>query len=364
MIETGVVREPAGAEKRPDLIGIQMLRGLAASMVVLHHTLEESLASKAAPTSPDWLTTFGASGVDIFFVISGFVMVYASFASERPSIGAGTFLAKRFVRIYPFYWTCLLLILILWGLGFYRKLDPTPGIWLRAVLLLPTDQPVLTVSWTLVYEMYFYMLFAAALFLQWSRHVAVFGITTAIAALLAASLLLGDREDFLSNPIVIEFCMGMLLATAFRRLHVMPAWIGIAAGLSAIVLASLFVPHETTNGLPPAARVVAWGLPALLIVASSLSLKAVGSRLERAMAWLGDCSYAIYLTHPFVMVVFARIVKNQPRLSEMSLLPVVPFVVLICLAAGAAAHVLIERRLLDFGRRLLAPRRSEAALPR
>jgi exopolysaccharide production protein ExoZ len=341
------------ADRKPDLFGIQILRGVAAAMVVLHHALEESLASKAAPSSPDWLTTFGASGVDIFFVISGFVMVYSGFRSGQPAIRPGKFMAKRIMRIYPLYWACLLLMLALWVAGFYRKFDPSFALIARSALLLPTDKPIVTVSWTLVYEMYFYLLFAGTLFLK-SRAASLVATTTAIVLFLGGSLLLGNPTDFLSNAIVIEFCFGMALAVAFPHVATPSARAGMIVGFAALAAAPLIVPHESTNGLPPIARAIAWGLPAAIIVASSLSVDRLRSKLQQALVALGDSSYAIYLTHPFVLVAFARAVKDHPQLTSISLLPFVPLVFAACISAGISAHLLVELPLTRLARRLTA----------
>jgi exopolysaccharide production protein ExoZ len=128
-----------------ELFGIQIMRGNAASLVVLHHSLEESLASPIPPQSPDWLTTVGASGVDIFFVISGFIILHTSFPSDKPSLSPMEFVKRRLSRIYPFYWFCLIVTLSLWSAGLYRKLDPTLWTVVRAFLLLPTDYPIIGV---------------------------------------------------------------------------------------------------------------------------------------------------------------------------------------------------------------------------
>jgi exopolysaccharide production protein ExoZ len=155
MAKAAAVNLARSGGERVELVGIQILRGIAASLVVLHHTLEESGASTAPPTSPDWLTTFGASGVDIFFVISGFIMLHTSYPRGRPPVQPIDFVVKRVSRIYPFYWFCVFVALALWSVGFFRKLDPTFWSINRALLLLPADKPVISVSWTLVYEIYF-----------------------------------------------------------------------------------------------------------------------------------------------------------------------------------------------------------------
>ena len=359
MAKAAVANFARSGGERVELVGIQMLRGVAASLVVLHHCLEELLASTVPPTSPDWLTTFGASGVDIFFVISGFIMLHTSYPRGRPSIQPIDFVVKRVSRIYPFYWFCVLVTLALWSIGFLRKLDPTFWSINRAFFLLPTDKPIIGVSWTLVYEIYFYAIFTATLFFR-SRLASTLLATGAIALMLAIGNFAAD--DFLSNQIVVEFCFGMFLAYAFYHYQIPISVVryGWLVGFAILCLAPLYVVHDTTNGLPPPARWAAWGIPALIVVASFLGFVSGRSRWERLLVLIGDASYAIYLTHPLVMVAYARVLKDHPRLTIISQLPFVPLVFLICLVGGTVAHMLIERPLIDLARRLA---RHKSAAP-
>jgi peptidoglycan/LPS O-acetylase OafA/YrhL len=167
-----------------ELEGIQILRAAAALLVVLSHALHESLAAKALPESPDWLTAFGDVGVDIFFVISGFIMFYVSFPASRAPVKPAHFLWKRLTRIYPFYWFCLLLTLAFWWLGLVPSVVPDADMLVRSVLLFPSNYFVIGVSWTLVYEMYFYLIFAASL--SFARPlISLFGTTSAVLGLYA-----------------------------------------------------------------------------------------------------------------------------------------------------------------------------------
>src|SRR5690606_9125822 len=100
------------AEKQR-LVGIQILRGVAALLVTWHHAIEEAEYSTFAAALPKWLLLFGASGVDIFFVLSGFIMMYVTFAPGKRAENPLSFFLKRTVRIYPFFWFCCLLTLAL-----------------------------------------------------------------------------------------------------------------------------------------------------------------------------------------------------------------------------------------------------------
>src|ERR1700753_3607011 len=132
-----------------------MLRGWAAIAVAFHHALEMSNGA-LHPFSPDWLTTAGAAGVDVFFVISGFIMPHVSFPIGRPPLRPAAFLGRRILRIYPFYWLCCLAMLALGLAGFLRHQDQSAQTILCSLLLFPNSHYLVGVAWTLVYEIYFY----------------------------------------------------------------------------------------------------------------------------------------------------------------------------------------------------------------
>jgi len=233
------------------------------------------------------------------------------------------------------------------------------GSLVRAFLLLPTDYPIIGVSWTLVYEMYFYCIFACALALK-SRLASALASSATIMLLLAVSIRLAGTDAFLGNPIVLEFCFGMLLAYAFSQ-----GWLpdvllryGWAVGSAMLVLASFYAAHDTTNGLSAATRWIAWRVPALFVVASSLQFRATGSAFRKLQILIGDASYAIYLTHPFVMIAYAKLLHDHPKLLQTSQLPFVPFVLMIAIVAGIFAHIFVERPLMDAARKRVISNKS------
>lgn len=346
------------ASRTVSLEGIQILRAIAALLVVLHHSLEESLAAIGPHRSPDWLTTFGAAGVDIFFVISGFIMFYVSFPAGQPVVSPLSFLLKRTTRIYPFYWFCVALVLCFWSIGFFHSLQLDANVLVRSIFLFPSEHLVVGVAWTLVYEMYFYLIFAATL--KFCRPlISLFGASAAILILYVFhSFVPGAAlRNFLGNAIAVEFCFGLFLAYLFQQTPRIAAsarliWV---PGFALLLIAPMIVPHPDTNGLPSPMRVLAWGVPAFLIVLSFLSLSPDRSPFQRLMVLLGDASYAIYLTHPLVMITYARLLKGS--LTNLPQWPIIPIVVLLSASFGVLIHIFVERRLISstrdlFGRHL------------
>lgn len=329
------------------LQGVQALRGLAALAVVMHHALEHSNGA-ARPFSPDWLTTVGAAGVDLFFVISGFIMVWSTFPEGRAPLRSATFLYRRVARIYPLYWVTCTAMLALVAMGFLRSHSFTGAEIARSFALLP-PATLIGVAWTLVYEMWFYILFTVLL-ASGSRRIVIVGVPGLLlcGAALATFLPPGPARDFLLSPLPLEFCYGIGLAVVGRRLiesplSRVPALALAALALAAMCLAAALVPHSTTAELPAAARVVAWGLPAVVMVGLSLPWRA-GGRTGAALSRLGDASYALYLSHVFVMIGYGRLLK----IPAFAALPQAPAVLAICalsIACGIAFHIACERPL-------------------
>ena len=283
-------RSLAGGAKisGPDLIGVHMLRGIAALAVLVHHTLEET-SVLIAPAQ--WLhvgTLVGASGVDLFFVISGFIMLYTT---ERrfgqPGAGAD-FAARRLIRILPLYWLCTLLVVALAATGwFYRSKVITATDVALSMTLMPTSNLIHGVGWTLQYEMYFYLLFTLAVVFCTAR-IAVVAIPltlVAIIGLVYAALPDSPARSFFTDPISLEFAYGLIIAYAFRHGVRTPIDARVLAGLglAGLVFAACIGPSNSTNGLAPHARFLLWGIPAAFILTAALTVKAAGGRLSRSL---------------------------------------------------------------------------------
>ena len=352
------------AERVTRVYGVEMLRAVAATAVVAHHALRKS-DTVAGAFSPDWLTLSMSAGVDIFFIVSGFIMVFVTFRPGRPVIAPGAFLWRRFVRIGPVYWFWCLVLLGLLATGIFKARGLTSGDVLASLALLPSRAPLFAVAWTLTYEFYFYLVFAATLPFA-SRRVSA-GVTTAvIVALLIGSGLLppGPARHFFHASIVLEFCLGMGLACLFatsdgERWAPRPALVAVA--VAAMLAAPLVVPHASTAYLDEPFRAIVWGVPATLVVAAFLPLAAPVHRAGRALVAVGDASYSIYITHSFVIVAYAKALQH-PAVARLPQVAIVPVVVTVAVVVGLAAHFLVERPLLA-AVRALTGRKGPAPVP-
>lgn len=282
---------------------IQALRAVAALLVVLYHAFD-MWGERVDAAAPGVGWTNGAAGVDIFFVISGFVMVVSSRRlMGRPGAWL-TFLRHRVVRIVPLYWLLttakIVAVLLLPALVIRTSLDPS--FVARSYLFLPVVdsaghfRPVIPVGWTLTYEFLFYLFFAAALAVRVDVLRVVAPGLGLIAVLALARTDTWPDWTILFDTIVIEFVFGVVLGKWTLRGFRLPLPIAVAlvVGGFAIILS---VPLGAEN-----MRVLTWGVPAFAVVAGAVSLESLVARaLPRWLLALGDASYSIYLSHGFVL---------------------------------------------------------------
>ena len=302
--------------------GIQALRGFAATIVVVFHTtlawwrIVGGMPLKQPPNF--WWT--GAAGVDVFFVISGFVMAVSTFGKEKQPQVARRFLERRAIRLLPLYWimTTVSALELLW-----LNVHPvwrthgenyphfTSLFFLRSLSLIPFDHegstdPLLAVGWTLSFEVLFYLLFALALSLRMKP---VRFLVPAIFLLIFAGYFhKGTWPVFtlLANSLLLEFLAGVLVGEAIMRgFRLRERW-GLA--LMGIGLFLLLLPRTEL----PAHRTLKWGVPAMMIVFGLASIEdRFGGRWPRWTLLLGDASYSLYLSHVLIFHLVCRAFEFQ-----------------------------------------------------
>jgi len=295
------------------LINIQFLRFVAAMLVVAYHSsihlkttgVEQGLFFSTSEA-------VGFAGVDIFFVISGFIMAYTTTNATGLEQGID-FFKRRLARIYSGYWPFYLVALVLfaWIGGSYLA---EASLW-RSLILWPAPHPLITVSWTLIYEMYFYILFALligftgplrkpllkimlwgivawAIYSQFVRHAYDHGQLETLSL----------AEAFMFSPYLMEFLAGSLLAGWLSNKPMGHSWSWLLPGI-ALFLAGGWVNNtyfggEIEQGYYIFWRVLVFGTASLMIVTGLVRLehsdKTAALRFSLAA---GGASYAIYLSH-------------------------------------------------------------------
>jgi exopolysaccharide production protein ExoZ len=279
---------------RHDIIPIQMLRGIAASMVVFVHLDVQLKRLGYGTLDAAWLS----SGVDIFFVISGFIMWVS--VARRPATSAGEFMRNRLIRIVPIYWlvSAVVLAMTIVAPQFLHSTVFSAPHALASFLFLPARHPVtgefwplLVPGWTLNYEMLFYLLFAGAIAGADGvprRRLAIIAVLITSVVLLGTAL--ENRVDvmhFYANPILLEFLAGILIGIVYLERRVRSSWAWFVPFGAGFVLLWL---SQRTGLFASATNLVA----ASTIVAGALFAPAFSNRALKA---LGDASYSLYLTH-------------------------------------------------------------------
>ncbi|MYM39474.1 acyltransferase family protein [Duganella qianjiadongensis] len=343
---------------------VQALRAIACLGVVLTHARYFLLDTPEWPVAEHWLTV-GAGGVDLFFVISGFIMAYTTMGQGRREVGG--FLRRRLLRVWP----PLAVMVLLWaftmngGLAALR-VGASNGLF-RTLLLMPANSHIppyfemfLPVAWTLVFEVYFYLVFALSMCAQRWRWVV-------LHLLIVGGVLLnpavwqgwnmnpqhdaGLRPAMLNvagNPLVLEFLFGVWAAwlycapwkIASERLcwHLLLLVVTAGSWLSLVRFWTFHGP-------------LGWGLYAgALVLTLALISKTVTLQVPRVVLWLGGISYSLYLTHTCTQQLLVRYVERQGWSSHSW-----DFVwcsTAICLIAAYVYYELVEQRLVGLLRGL------------
>jgi exopolysaccharide production protein ExoZ len=297
---------------------IQSLRAIAASLVVLDHTLLELTGLYPNSRLTNVAYNIGGAGVYSFFVVSGFVMAFISWHSFGDLQSGIDFLRRRFIRIVPLYWIGTLAAL------FFHKVSATHGSedsWRElaySLFFIPyrgsdgTWSPILPQGWTLNYEIMFYVIFALGLCAPRK-----FGLPVVFAALVTL-VLAGDKAPYsvityLASPIILWFLFGIALAIIWKHWGLSePKWIG-----------------KSAKFLEP----------------------------------IGDASYSLYLVHGLILTILLRIWISNVGPPTLWL---VPISLVVAVVMGWVTYVSIERpllRLMTVGTEIRSAKSASATSP-
>jgi len=320
-------------------LSIQHLRGMAALSVALFHACQWSQINFAT----------GQAGVDVFFVISGFVMWTAtSGAPVRPL----AFLRRRLVRVAPLYWVITLALAagVMLFPARFPDLVVTPGHLLLSLAFVqhmnPAGQPfpLLAPGWTLNYEAVFYLAFGALLWLPPARR--MFALTVTLLVLALAGFAWPPAYQMLLNPLFLEFLAGVWLGR-MAQLQLLPdrslGWLLFGGGIG------LFVTIQMLNMDWDLWRPMVWGAPAAMLVAGAVSIEADGGwKPVPGLRALGDASYSIYLVHTLTIGALAM------TIGAWNPLVFIPLAMTVAVVSGLFCWRFLEQPMLRGLRRRLA----------
>jgi len=322
------------------IYSIQYMRAIAALLVVVHHAIGKG-TQYTSTSSFNWFTV-GEVGVDLFFIISGYIMCHTV---DSKDINFISFIKARIRRIIPLYWVLTTMALVIYLL-FPDKVNSAGGGTniIHSYTLFPVQENYLISNgWTLSYEFFFYILFAFGLSLTGKFRLLL--PVTLIMMLVA----LGNFDysnstfyNFITNPLLLEFSFGILIFYLFKTIQ--PSiFIGILlVGLSLILitLVNIFEPNIS--------RVVRYGIPALIFFIGMKSLEPIFKRDKKEkinilFEMIGNSSYSLYLSHPFALVI-SSIILDKLGLTNISFL-FITLLVIASIIAGHICYLLLEKNL-------------------
>jgi len=333
---------------------IQVYRGVAAVLVLLAHgdlifnqNLNEDFLFK--------IFTFGGSGVDFFFVLSGFILFYVHKSDIGHRSKLKSFLFKRFLRIYPIYWVVLTLKLS--ASFFSYDLDANQRKFfeiIKAFLLFPQDREILSssflgVSWTLSFEIFFYLIFSLLIAFKpkFSLKIIIAWLLGTLAHFMEIfqipekSLLL----NFIFDQHNLDFALGLIAAYFLSKYKIGYGMTFISIGAFLYTLSAINYYYAITKISP----VIAFGIPSTLLVIGAVSLELSKKvHVSSLLIYIGNASYSIYLMHGFAINNITKIVfKIYPQITEnLFILNVFGLIVaVIALMFGCAVYSFIEKPL-------------------
>jgi len=348
--------EPKPTTLHRSLDSVQALRGIAATIVLLFHVAGRELTvghGGFGLLHP--FLFFGAQGVDLFFVISGFIITWTNYDSFGTTGKTANYFARRITRIFPLYWVFLVIALITVRLGFnHAPAQATSlGNLIGITFLLPLEFiHIVPVSWTLTYEFFFYCLFGLAL--RWDRRRFPLILAGWFLLAMVAAFSLSSRADtwfffhraaiVILNIRIIEFIFGCFIALCLRvhRLRMPALWFWLGTFIFAITAYC----YSGLGPIPPSDLVLAFfGIGSAGIVAGAVGYEQShgGCFVPRWLVALGDASYSLYLAHIFVIASLQRFLEplNRPSLGPHLLW-------LALLLASGLAGGLLTFRLVEF----------------
>lgn len=327
-----------------EILSIQYLRAVAASMVVWHHA-----AGQVPGMSSLVPWAFGTSGVDLFFVISGFIMVVTTVGrAVRPV----DFWRRRIVRVVPLYWllTLAMVLVALVAPSLFKTLKVAPATLLQSLLFIPHYSqsfpervwPLLVPGWTLNFEMFFYAVFGASLFLR--REHSLMAMTVAILILVVTGMFLrplsSAAAQTYTNPMLLEFLAGAWICVWWARGG---SWLPVEVSVVMLFAGGAFLVLRDEPPFGGFNQIVG----ASLVVAGALNKRFYSWRSAVLLA-VGDSSYSLYLTHIFTLgllrLLWVRLYPSAPSVLSAEMFMVTSL--LACAGVGWLTYRCIERPLL------------------
>lgn len=323
------------------LNNLQILRGISALLVCCFHFKDD--LNFADQQWGNILFGKGSVGVPVFFMISGYIMVFSTrkFKNDEVKNNTISFIKKRVIRIIPLYYLLTLGWMILGGSFFLYFQKEYVSRLIHSILFLPQNQnfPVLFLGWSLNYEMFFYLVFAISLLFKKWRY---FAILIFFSILILLGILFSPENAFLkmiTGFLNVYFLLGILLGLFLDKIKVDQPILVVFSALSIFIfILYLFNIISITNSFLNTIPILLF-VTAFLIFDLFLKVNA-----NSFLKMTGDISYSIYLCHPFVGILFTRFQPDSVLLSII----LFSLKIAIVLIISKVLYELVENRFTQF----------------
>jgi len=312
---------------RTKLDSLQVLRAVAAAAVIFQHIP---------------MTASGSFGVDIFFIISGFIICYITDANSDK------FLLKRVFRVLPLYYfgTLAIYLIAISAPQLLNGADVSVVFLIKSLLFVPyvnasnAVAPLLKLGWTLNYEIFFYVIFALSLAIS-KRYARLICCGLLIACVFLGIMVTSHNVlfNFYSDPIILEFGIGIFIFILWKKTDQIDLKhsqsLSVLALAACVYFSMFFIDHNSI-------RVIYWGIPSAIVF--SLVLFFSGNiRFPLWLVLLGDASFSLYLFHPYIVFGVDRMIFSMKEVSAASVI-VATLVFITCCLFAIASYFIIEKR--------------------
>jgi peptidoglycan/LPS O-acetylase OafA/YrhL len=339
-------------KKSGKLETLQDLRGIAAMIVLLFHA-SGLFKAYLNQTYAFGIFKQGYVGVDLFFVLSGFIITYIHMRDIGNPEKFKQFVFKRFMRIYPVCWAVLLPIAIAFMLipSFGSENNITIDALLKSFLLFPQENHLITVLWSLCNELTFYLIFS--ILIHFKPKIAYTALTLWILGTALVSFNIVQIDIFalksIFSPMNFEFLIGCVVAYLVnRRIFVSNYLI-----LVGVVLLSLFWTVENLE-IFKLQRVLAYGIPFAILVYGVViqEVKYEKSYSNRVLRFLGDASYSIYLVHYPILSILNKVFAKLNLYNLFGSYIAMSLIILMTTIFGIIFYLIVERPIISFSKKL------------
>lgn len=329
-------------ESKNQIESIQLLRALAAIYVTSEHI-------------PIKIFGDGFWGVDLFFIISGFIMCHATDKSQE------NFFLKRVLRVIPLYWIATLgiFLIAIFVPNLLKTSTADFSHFLKSLFFIPFKKgdlivPLIFQGWTLNYEMFFYLIFAIAMKLNYNYRITISSVFILIFVISGKLFFLNSLIfQFFTNPIILEFILGMLAYILFnkfsecrkqRKSPISIPWVAFG------ILVIICLPFAT-NFFNFNERVIKWGIPSFICFFSIIH-GMPDIKFSKKILLLGDASYSLYLFHPYVIQLFNKFFDlKSVNPNSFLAIPIVLGIIIFCCCFSILVFLYLEKPMTEFLRK-------------